>query len=106
MFLVPATGLYEDETLGTFGLLLAQPFTLSVFDRKGVGVPVHVFERGKDFTHVLFYGLVKRSDLVKARERQDDGIRRGRHHWGKNRDTSYNSESTFSADEYLLQVVS
>ena len=69
MFRVSAAGLDEDETLGTFSLLFTKRFALPVLDRQGVGISVHVFKCGKDFTHIPFDGFVERGDLVKARER-------------------------------------
>lgn len=106
MRFVSAAGLDKDETLGTFRLLFAHRFTLPVLDREGVGIPIHIFERGKDFAHILFDDFVERDNLVEARERQHNGVRRRRHHWGKNRNASYNSKGAFGTDEYLLQVVS
>lgn len=99
MFLVSTAGLDEDEALGTLGLLFAQSFALPVLDRQGVGILVHVFERGQDFTHILLHDFVERSDLIKARECQDNGVRRNRHHWGQDRDTSHNPESAFSTNK-------
>jgi hypothetical protein len=96
---VSAAGLDEDETMSAFGLLLAQPFSLSVFDRERVGVPVHVFERGEDFGHVPLDDFEERNDHIKARERQDHGVRCCWHHWGQNRETSHDSEGAFRANE-------
>jgi len=69
MLFVSAAGFDEDEVLSTFGLLFAQCFTLPMLDRDVIGVPVHVFERGKNFAHVPFDDIVEGNDLVKARER-------------------------------------
>ena len=69
VFLVPPAGFDENETLGALGLLFAQCFALSVLDRDGVGVLIHVFERGKDFTQIPFDDFEERGDLVETRER-------------------------------------
>lgn len=69
MFLISAAGLDEDETLSTFCFLFAQRFALFVLGRERVGFLIHVFERGKNFTHVPFDNVEERGDPVKARER-------------------------------------
>jgi len=69
MLFVSTAGFDEDKILSTFGLLFAQRFTLPMLDRDIIGVPVHVFERGKNFAHVPFDDIVERNNLIKARER-------------------------------------
>ena len=76
-----------------------------MLDREGVGVLVHVFERGKDFAHISFDDVEEMDDLVKARERQEDDVRCCRHHWGQNRHAGYDSESALGADEYLFEII-
>ena len=66
VLLVSAARLDQDETFGTFDLIFAQRFALPVLDGKGVGIPVHVFERGKYFTHVPFDDIEQGSDRKMA----------------------------------------
>ena len=106
MLLISATGLNEDKTPGTFRLFFTQRFALSMLDREHVRSPVHVLERRKDLAHIPFDDVVEGNNLVKARDCQDNGIRRCWHYRCQNRDAGHDSESAFGTDEQLLQIVS